>query len=93
MNDSLDANLVDKHTNAQMVELVDTLDSKSGIREGVGVRLPLWASSMYYFYHYTAMHSMIHIVYEQNDFSPFDYFRDDELKAPPKAKFAKKPIR
>lgn len=44
MNDSLDANLVDKYINAQMVELVDTLDSKSGIREGVGVRLPLWAS-------------------------------------------------
>ena len=27
-----------------MVELVDTLDSKSGIREDVRVRFPLWAS-------------------------------------------------
>ena len=29
-------------THAQMVELVDTLDSKSGVREDVWVRVPLW---------------------------------------------------
>lgn len=28
---------------AQMAELVDALDSKSGSRKGVGVRFPLWA--------------------------------------------------
>ncbi len=30
---------------AQMVELVDTLDSKSGVREDVWVRVPLWVKT------------------------------------------------
>lgn len=81
MNDSLDANLVDKHTNAQMVELVDTLDSKSGIREGVGVRLPLWASSTHYIIiQYIMAYSTMYTVYEQNHFNPFETFRDWELE-------------
>ena len=32
---------------AQVVKLVDTLDSKSGVRKDVWVRLPPWANEFY----------------------------------------------
>jgi len=31
-----------QNTHAQMMELVDMLDSKSGVRKDVGVQVPLW---------------------------------------------------